>query len=344
MFKYAAFYALSIVFLSFGAASAAEDCDQYTVMRGDTLRLIAERYYGARDFSPILYEANQAIIGPDANTIEIGMELAIPCRDNLQMPLSASFLSVIEPTVVNAPAPRFLAKLGGSPFLGRDGSGIIPDILGAALRKAGYRDGLNLDNTEAASGVLETAAADYAALLSFPWIRPDCTRPETLSDVSGELCAGFAFSSPLYEITLGLFARADDPLVSTDIISDFSQKSICIPGFHNDDLLRKNGIFFVTDNISYLSDFNTCMAGLNAGEFDVILADYQSFNTFYTPENGEVSDIAAFAQKTTIHAVAYRNNPEAMRVLEVADAGLQQILASGEWFGIVTEYLNSRSN
>ncbi len=344
MFKYVAFYALSIIFLSFGAARATENCDQYTVMPGDTLRLIAEQYYGARGFSPIIYNANTGLIGPDPNTIEIGMELAIPCRDDMQIPMATGFLTVVEPTEVPQVLPRFLTKSGGSPFLEQDGSGIIPDILAAALRKSGYQYGIEIDNSGAARQLLNTAATDYAAILSFPWILPDCTQSSSLSDISRELCRDFSFSKPLYEITLGLFARAGDPLVSTSSASDFAGKTICVPRFHNDDLLRRSGIFSVVDSVIYQPGFDSCMAGLLTEKFDVIMADYQSLNTFYDPRTESIADIAAFSQKTTIHAIAFRQNPDAMRVLELVDSGLEEILASGEWFGIVTRYLNNRNN
>lgn len=54
-------------------------CEPYTVASGDTLRLIAERVYGSRDLSPVIYNANRGVVGGNPNNIEIGMQLNIPC-------------------------------------------------------------------------------------------------------------------------------------------------------------------------------------------------------------------------------------------------------------------------
>jgi len=85
MFKSLVLYGLSALLLVSGAARAAENCDTYSVIPGDTLRLISEKYYGVRDLSPIIYEANMGVIGANPNTIEIGMELAIPCRSDMRL-------------------------------------------------------------------------------------------------------------------------------------------------------------------------------------------------------------------------------------------------------------------
>ena len=84
MLKSVVFYAISAVAFISGPAYAAEECDSYMVAKGDTLRLISERYYGARELSPVIYEANSGVIGANANAIEIGMSLSIPCRDGIR--------------------------------------------------------------------------------------------------------------------------------------------------------------------------------------------------------------------------------------------------------------------
>ncbi|MCA1776377.1 MAG: LysM peptidoglycan-binding domain-containing protein [Loktanella sp.] len=49
----------------------------YVVQPGDTLRIIAEAFYGDRDASPRIAAANTDTL-PDPDLIEIGMELVIP--------------------------------------------------------------------------------------------------------------------------------------------------------------------------------------------------------------------------------------------------------------------------
>jgi nucleoid-associated protein YgaU len=49
----------------------------YTVVKGDNLAKIAQRFYGKQDWQRI-YNANRATIGPDPNKIYPGQVLVIP--------------------------------------------------------------------------------------------------------------------------------------------------------------------------------------------------------------------------------------------------------------------------
>ena len=51
---------------------------RYVVQPGDYLALIAQEYYGDQFLWQRIYDANQAVIGPDPGVVEVGMELIIP--------------------------------------------------------------------------------------------------------------------------------------------------------------------------------------------------------------------------------------------------------------------------
>ena len=342
MFKSMVFYGLSAVTLLMGSASYAEVCDSYSVVPGDTLRLISERYYGARDLSPIIYSANMEVVGEDPNTIEIGMALEIPCRDGMQIPQLTAFIAVVETGLEASVAPQFFAKAGETPFMGVDNTGLIPDILAAALTKGGYAGVLDIARPDSTSEVLQTSTQP-SALLTFPWVLPSCNAPSTLSPQSAYLCENYTFSDPLYEITLGIFTTADSPLASATTAAAFSSSTICVPQFHTDDLLRTSGIVAANGVSIIAPNYSTCLDGLKDGTYDAMVADYQSVNAFTTDDSGVV-DVPGFAKTTTLHAIAYSTNPAALEVLKMADAGLKQILTSGEWFGIVNQHLAGLNN
>ncbi len=339
MLKAVIFYSLSALVLTASAAKASDFCDTYSVAPGDTLRLISERYYGSRELSPILFEANAAIIGENPNSIEIGMELSIPCRNNMHIPQPTAFLALVDatPEASQNIEPRFLAKAGETPFINQDSAGILPDILGAALRAGGYEGTLEIARPSGISDVLQVST-EPNALLSFPWTMPNCGDAASLSPQSVYMCNNYTFSAPLYEITLGMFTPADSPLVAAENPSAFSGKSICVPQFHTADLLVQNGISEPSTTIVLSPDFRSCFAGLEAGIYDAVLADYQSFGTIVAPDS-QLTDIPAFAKVATLHAVAYSQNPAALEALEMANTGLKEILFSGEWFGIVSQHL-----
>ena len=131
---------------------------------------------------------------------------------------------------------------------------------------------------------------------------------------------------------------ADSPLATAETPASFAGKTICVPQFHTDDILRGSGIL-ATNAIAIISkDYQSCLAGLEDNTFDAFVADYQSYAA-YTPAYGAVVDIPAFAQPTTLHAIAFAQNPAAIEMLGIANDGLKQILMSGEWFSIVTQQL-----
>ena len=58
-------------------AAPAPQARIHTVKRGETLRLIAEHYYGNRNRSDEIYQANRSTLS-DPNRIRPGQKLAIP--------------------------------------------------------------------------------------------------------------------------------------------------------------------------------------------------------------------------------------------------------------------------
>lgn len=344
MLKSLVLLGLSALLSTGGSAHAAENCGTYGVIPGDTLRLISERYYGQREFSQAIYEANLEEIGENPNEIEIGMALAIPCRENMLTPEPSALLAHIdsEASASEDWVLRFLANSENTPFVNQDNSGVIPDILTASLRSGGYHGTLDFARPSGITEVLQ-ASTEPGPILSFPWAMPNCSDPTALSPQSVYLCDNYSFSEPLYEITLGMFISLDKSLAAEDAASSFEGKSICVTQFHTSDLLYQNGITAANAHIVLSADFESCLSGLETGEFDAIVADYQSFDSVMPLSIG-LMDIPAFAQKSTLHAIAYRQNPDALEALAMANLGLKQILKSGEWFGIVNHNLDTVSN
>jgi nucleoid-associated protein YgaU len=75
--------------------ASSTSCHKYAVNTGDTLSIIANKFYG--DGSQVvwkrLYEANNAVIGPDPAKIASGMVLLIPAID---LRANCAFVDVTE--------------------------------------------------------------------------------------------------------------------------------------------------------------------------------------------------------------------------------------------------------
>lgn len=56
--------------------------ESYTVVAGDTLLLIAEKFYGDQTAWRRIYDANRDVIGADPNSLKIDMKLRIPPKES----------------------------------------------------------------------------------------------------------------------------------------------------------------------------------------------------------------------------------------------------------------------
>jgi len=69
----------------------------YTVQSGDTLALIAQKFYGDGNLWELIYNTNRSTIGENPNQIQVGMVLVIPpLSRGTQFSLEATFYSMEE--------------------------------------------------------------------------------------------------------------------------------------------------------------------------------------------------------------------------------------------------------
>jgi 5'-nucleotidase len=60
---------------------AATGGETHTVVSGDTLLTIAEKYYGDATLWRRIYDANTDVIGPNPDALQIDMQLRIPPKE-----------------------------------------------------------------------------------------------------------------------------------------------------------------------------------------------------------------------------------------------------------------------
>jgi 3D (Asp-Asp-Asp) domain-containing protein len=66
----------------------------YTVQPGDTLALIAQKFYRDGNLWQLIYNANRNTIGPNPNQIHVGMLLVIPAKGKPNPPRGGTRLSL----------------------------------------------------------------------------------------------------------------------------------------------------------------------------------------------------------------------------------------------------------
>ena len=356
---------LSVLTAAFVAASgdpaAAQEipCGSlYRVAPGDTLSKIATRAYGTGDYQTI-FQANQDFL-PDISRIEVGDELLIPCLDGTgpKTRREALALGIGTGGGGDTPAPEasasailpagdgigFLTGSDFAPFAHRalPEGGMITELVRLALARAAPEREVNIsfvNDWSAHLGLLDQGAYD----LGFPWYRPDCAKADRLSQSMQQRCAGFDFSNPLFEVIIGYYTRAGDPLAGAAGYDGLFGRRICRPaGYFTFDLdqegLREPNVTRIIPPTAA-----DCFTWLMRGEVDVVTLNKSIAQAEISKLglDGRVAEITALASSQTLHVVAPKGNAEGQAYLDLINAGLAELQSSGRWFEVVSRHLGA---
>ncbi|MGG7566307.1 LysM peptidoglycan-binding domain-containing protein [Rhodovulum sp. DZ06] len=354
----------------FGAAGAqaqtrAQDisCGQtYTVQRGDTLALIAERAYGATNFE-LIYLANTEVIGPNPNLIEVGMPLRIPCIGEAPgaaatapaaaapgAPGGAPVEAPVEARV-RAPEPvrpgatadvRFIGVDGAAPYSdgALPGGGVFAEMMRLALGASGRPASLEIEYAPDWAAQLTALLPGGGYDVGFPWVRPDCGRPG-LGAESRARCRSFDFSEPFFEVVLSFYTLQNSDYMGADSHDALQGSRICRPdGMFVGDLEAEG---LVEPNVSLVAPptARDCFRALMAGEVNVVSVDSATAEETLAALPGaarRVRELEGLATLRTLHAVAPRASAQGRRTVERLNQGLQRMRASGEWFSALQKH------
>lgn len=368
-------------FLSGGSAWAQEACSTYVVVAGDNLRFIARQAYDDADLYRVIYEANVDIIGTKADLIEVGVTLNIPCDPRTDTAAAAVIAPegtvanqaapVVQPEptppvasteapaavvaatatpepAATAPAPAFPYRLvtgnGYAPFADEmlPGGGMFTQLVEMAIFRADPAIPYNMTYINDWQAHIDALLPSGAYDISFPWVRPDCEAPETLSAGDLARCENFEFSAPFYEIVDGFFMPVDSELVSATSYTAFEGKRICRPEGYTTGVLDAVGL--TADKIELLRpiEVTDCFEALEAGKVDLVSIDAEVGDSAIA----ELGMVGEFTQNPhlmtldSLHVIAHKSNPRAVQMVRMLDQGIVEMYESGEWYEIVSSALS----
>ncbi len=343
------------------AALAPEACSTSTVKVGDNLRFIARAAYGDADKYRLIYEANVSIIGEKADLIEIGTALMIPCDPAstetaaVAAPAEAAVTEAVTPVAATPdPAPAaetekpisFVTGNGYAPFADEmlPGGGMMTQLVEMSVFRADPSIPYTLTFINDWQAHIDALLPSGAYDLSFPWVRPNCESPETLSPGDQVRCADFVFSGPFYEIVDGFFAMRDSGLGSVTQYADFAGKRICRPEGYTTGVLDAVGLTVPTITLTRPVEATDCFQALAAGEVDLVSIDAEVGDAA-AAKLGLTAQIEQNPHLTTLlslHIIAHRSNQRAVAMISQLDAGLIEMYQSGEWYEIVSSALSQK--
>jgi polar amino acid transport system substrate-binding protein len=354
------------VFLSGGSAWAQEACSTYVVVAGDNLRYIARQAYDDADLYRVIYEANVDTIGAKADLIEVGVTLNIPCDPRTVTAAAAAPVVALEPTppaaspdapapVLEAaatpaapnPAPAFPFRLvtgnGYAPFADEmlPGGGMFTQLVEMAIFRADPAIPYNMTYINDWQAHIDALLPSGAYDISFPWVRPDCEAPETLSAGDLTRCENFEFSAPFYEVVDGFFMPADSELVGATSYTAFEGKRICRPEGYTTGVLEAVGLTAGKIELLRPIEVTDCFEALAAGKADLVSIDAEVGDSAIA----ELGMVGEFTQNPhlmtldSLHVIAHKSNPRAVQLVRMLDQGIVEMYESGEWYDIVSSAL-----
>jgi ABC-type amino acid transport substrate-binding protein len=351
-------FGTSALLLTGTAALAQEACSTYTVTKGDNLRYIAREAYGDADLYRLIYDANVEIIGEKADLIEVGAQLALPCKPGEVETASSDTTTTadaVEVTPVSATIEKaaaepqirpvgFVTGNGYAPFADEmlPGGGMFTQLVEMAVFRADPAIPYKLTFINDWQAHLDALLPSGAYDLSFPWIRPDCEGAAMLSPGDQTRCTDFVFSGPFYEIVDGFFATRESGLAAATKYSDFEGKRICRPEGYTTGVLDNAGLSVPLITLVRPTEVTDCFTALKAGEVDLVSIDAEVGDSAIAKLGlgGLVEQNPQLLSLLSLHVIAHKSNTRAVEMIGKLDAGIIEMYESGEWYDIVSTSLD----
>jgi polar amino acid transport system substrate-binding protein len=327
-----------------GASMAQEACESYRVAPGDTLLRIAQKAYGNDDYR-MIYDANVDRIGSNPNLIEVGSLLRLPCADGT--------IAEVAPTVV--PEATEAAKEAAAsdegpivlitgndfpPFTdeGLPGRGVFTQLVETAAFRADPEKKVEVKFVNDWDAHLDLLLPVLAFNGSFPWSKPDCAQLDALSDHDRNRCENYTFSDPFYEVVDGFFARKGSGFDTAMKYEELFGTRVCRPEGYSTAHLDAAGVSEPIIKMYRPDQVRDCFDALMAGAVDVISLDSMvAADTIATLGlTDEVVENQNLGAVKELYVLVHKNHPRGQETLDLLNAGLRQMVSSGEWYDIVS--------
>ncbi|WP_162617578.1 LysM peptidoglycan-binding domain-containing protein [Yoonia maritima] len=332
-------------------SAAAQDVScggPYTIATGDSLSGIAAKVYGSASDFQIIYSANAEAIGPNPGLISLGQVIYIPCLDGQteSQANEAVIRKVVTTEQLAAPTGngiRVVTATDWAPYFdeSQEQGGMITELTNVALAAADGNPEYKIDFINDWGSHLQPLLTDNAYDFATAWYEPPCDLIDQLGDDAKFRCNNFEWSDPMFEILLGYFGRAGEPLPATH--AELAGKSICRPDGYETFVLEEDGLVEPTISFGQEGLITGCMAGLLDGTYDVVVIAVD-------PGQGAVLELGAqdqimlneqLTKVLNLSPVIAKSNPNREEMLAMMNSGIASIKADGQWFEIVNRHLSA---
>ena len=305
---------------------------------------------------PVAQES--AAIDPATQTVEPVAVEPVPVDPEPDLPVANTETAETVVAAAAEPAPeapaaasapqafpyRLVTGNGYAPFAEEmlPGGGMFTQLVEMAVFRADPAIPYNLTFINDWQAHIDALLPSGAYDLSFPWVRPDCEAPETLSAGDLARCESFEFSAPFYEIVDGFFMPANSDLASATNYTAFEGKRICRPEGYTTGVLDAAGLTAEKIDLSRPIEVKDCFEALASGNVDLVSIDAEVGDSAIA-ELGMTGDFVQNPHLMTLdslHVIAHKSNPRAVAMVRMLDQGIVEMYESGEWYDIVSSALS----
>lgn len=348
-------FVLGLATMLSGAVAAQTCGGVYTVQRGDSLSIIADRLYKNAGMWTAIHSGNSSAIGENPNNIRVGMALQLRCIDGLPIGLPggrnvqevAAAAADPAPLVVtpgSADSRRKIAVLTGSdfaPFTDKDlpNGGMLAEVVQAAMEAAAPEQGFAIHWVDDWASHFEPLLSNALLDIGFPWFKPDCA-----SDPETYRCANLKFSESMFEVLMLLFVDTTRP-IAFNSDADLEGKTLCRPAGYSTYIFDQNGRNWLKSGHITLKIGDSpadCLELLAEGEVDAaVLNEFLGRKKIKELGLGDRVRVAE-GQPISVdgnHMVVHKSHPQGDALLSVFETGLERIKADGTYQRIVDEHM-----
>ncbi|MGB7242112.1 MAG: transporter substrate-binding domain-containing protein [Sulfitobacter sp.] len=330
-----------VLSLTAGATMAQEACKTYRVGPGDTLVKISRAAYG-EDLFRMIYDANKENIGRNPDVITVGTLLRLPCLTN-----TAAVDAVAAPASQDSAEPIVLITGNDFPPFTDESlpsRGLFTELVETAAYRAAPQQSLNVKFVNDWDAHLETLLPAMAFSGSFPWSRPDCEQPATLSTGDKNRCDNYLYSDPFYEIVDGYFARNGSGYETATSHDELIGANICRPEGYSTGPLDQVGLREPEVKLVRPVNVSTCFEELFIGTVDIVAIDSQvAVETIAALGlKNEITENPNLGAVDALYVLVHKDQERAAETLDILNRGLREMQESGEWFEIVSTTLERR--
>ena len=226
------------------------------------------------------------------------------------------------------------------------GGGLIADLVASALSSGTAEAGAPAEIiwVRDQAEQLKTVLKDGASSIAIAWDRPNCDAPEDLGGDSVVLCDNAVFSDMIFQSVFALFTRADSTLNFVDDAS-LAGKTLCLPeGADMSDLNSENRrwVSDKTFNLVRPRSIFDCINQVEQGNADGLfmheLEGRVALRRLGILPQFRIAERPVAVR--TLHAIAAKNSPRALQMIEALNAGLARLKQTGGYAEIVEKQLS----